>query len=129
MRCIVEVSAGELLDRLSILRLKVQRLPPALAGDALRSLLAAERAQGKLLPFSPHLAELCERLDRTNRKLWELEDAIRSDELETNQNNTFAELARDIRHSNDQRAALKRAIDELLESEWTDAKSYFLPAI
>src|SRR5690606_31272798 len=78
MRCMVEVSAGELLDRISILQIKVQRLPPEQARVAARALTSAVEAKSPVLSSMSGLEELSARLLEVNLALWAAEDELRA---------------------------------------------------
>src|SRR5262245_54289159 len=110
----VEVSPGELLDKISILEIKLERIADegslALVRRELAS-LAAVRAQA--LPDSTALHSLTSDLKRANERLWELEDSIRECERAQRFDADFVELARSIYRTNDRRAAVKRQINEL----------------
>jgi hypothetical protein len=127
MRCVVEVSAGELLDRISILELKVKRLPPPLAQGAARSLAASLEARDRALPPSAELAKLSARLEAVNAELWDAEEGIRKLANEERFGESFVLLARGVCEKNDLRAALKREVDALVGSELGEQKSYPLP--
>jgi tetratricopeptide (TPR) repeat protein len=123
-RLMVEVSAGELLDKLSILDIKSRRI--ADSGklrniEVERKALAAVRAT---LPASAELSTLEEQLLKVNEQLWDIEDAIRACEREGDFGPRFVELARSVYHCNDRRSGLKRAINELLGSSIVEEKSY-----
>jgi hypothetical protein len=127
MRCVVEVSAGELLDRISILELKVRRLPPSLAKNAARSLAASVEARDRSLPPSDDLAKLSARLEAVNAELWDAEEGLRALAKERRYGESFVRLARGVCEKNDLRAALKREVDTLVGSELGEQKSYPLP--
>ena len=76
------------------------------------------------LPASSELAELEGELADVNARLWEVEEALRACEREQDFGPRFVELARSVYRHNDRRAALKRAINELLQSPLAEVKSY-----
>ena len=121
----VEVSAGELVDKITILEIKAERIadPVKLANvhRELRSLTAARR---EALPGSQELDELTAELRRINERLWEIEDDIRDCERKRDFGERFVELARAVYRTNDRRAAAKRRINELLGSELVEEKDY-----
>ena len=120
----VPVSWGELLDKLTILEIKRDRIDGAKAHanvekeHRLLSDIAAE-----VLQIEP-IAELFARLKRTNEALWQVEDAIREQEGDARFGTRFVALARSVYKTNDERAAIKREINRLLNSELTEEKSY-----
>ena len=121
----VPVSVGELIDKITILEIKSERI----------------RDPGKLANVRKELALLCETwsqselsehdisaeragLKRVNESLWEIEDAIRVKEIEKSFGDEFVELARAVYINNDDRAALKRRLNELTGSTLTEEKDY-----
>jgi len=125
----VEVSAGELIDRICILELKVQRLAPLLTGALERQLSAAVAVREQSIARSPALARLTQGLYAANVELWESEEALRKCEHEQSFGPHFVALARAVYRTNDRRAALKRQIDELVGSPIREHKSYALPEL
>jgi hypothetical protein len=121
----VPVSWGELLDKITILEIKSERLrnPVALANSAhelalLRSVLA------EVAEAPPVLATLREELIAVNRRLWDIEDDLRRKEATKTFDAEFIELARAVYRNNDQRSRIKRAINELLRSGIVEEKQY-----
>lgn len=121
----VEVSPGELIDKITILEIKAERIadPDKLANvhRELRSLTAARR---EALTTSKRLDDLTAELRRINERLWAIEDDIRDCERNREFGDRFVELARAVYRTNDRRAAAKRSINELLGSELVEEKDY-----
>ena len=121
----VEISAGELIDKLTILQIKAERIedPDKLANVriALRHL---SRIRDEALSRSDELTRLEESLKALNGKLWDIEDEIRNCEAANDFGPRFIELARSVYQTNDKRAAVKKQIDELFGSTITEEKSY-----
>ena len=121
---LVPVSWGEFYDKISILEIKATRIaePEKLANDdrELTALLACATAQ----PTVPELADLRLHLRRVNEMLWDIEDRIREKEHEQAFDADFVQLARSVYHRNDERAKIKRQINELLQSGLIEEKSY-----
>jgi Family of unknown function (DUF6165) len=119
------VSYGELIDKVTILEIKSERMTDAakLANvrDELQLLngLWAEDA-ASAADISAERAEL----KRINEALWEIEDEIRLKERDQAFDDRFIELARAVYHTNDKRAAVKRAINLKLGSRLVEEKSY-----
>lgn len=123
------VSAGELLDKLTILELKDQRLTEPLALENVRrelTLLRCEAAREGLLD-DPNVAALTDQLRRVNGTLWQIEAGLRSCERTGEFGEPFVLLARSVYRYNDQRAALKRQLNLLLGSILCEEKSYHEP--
>ncbi|GAG31084.1 unnamed protein product [marine sediment metagenome] len=121
----VEISPGELIDKITILEIKEQRI----VDGAKRQNVAAELAtlcgaRDRAVPASDALARLAEELRRVNATLWETEDAVRDCERRADFGPRFVELARSIYQDNDRRAAVKRQINELMGSRLIEEKSY-----
>jgi hypothetical protein len=122
---LVEVAPGELIDKITILEIKSERIADAGKLKNVRvelDVLAA--ARDAAMAASAELAELTAQLKQVNEALWEIEDAIRDCERGQDFGPKFIELARSVYHSNDRRAALKRQINELLGSKLIEEKSY-----
>lgn len=125
MELLIPVSPGELLDKLTILEIKLDRI-----GDEAK--LANVRREHEFLSRvwresrldSEKVAVLRERLRELNEALWEIEDAIRLEERDKRFGDHFVELARSVYQRNDERAALKRRVNELLGSGIVEEKSY-----
>ncbi len=121
----VEVSPGELIDRLSILEIKAERIAdPGKHGRVVYALDSLREARAASLPESDRLRRLEVELKRLNEALWEIEDEIRACEAAQDFGPRFIELARSVYRTNDQRAAAKKAIDQLFGSPLTDEKSH-----
>ena len=122
---LVEVAPGELIDKITILEIKSERIADAGKLKNVRvelDVLAA--ARDAAMAASAELAELTAQLKQVNEALWKIEDAIRDCERGQDFGPKFIELARSVYHSNDRRAALKRQINELLGSKLIEEKSY-----
>jgi hypothetical protein len=121
----VDISPGELIDKMTILELKLERISDAaklanirLEYDVLMDVYARDVVE------SVALRGLTERLKRINATLWEIEDDIREHERAQTFDADFVALARSVYRTNDERSAVKRAINELLASKIIEEKSY-----
>jgi len=121
---LVPVSWGELLDKISILEIKSERIGNAYALANVRRELDRLAAAAGAAIDQPGLVEPLRRLKAVNAALWEIEDAIRVKEREGDFGDGFVALARSVYRRNDERAAVKREINDLLESELVEEKSY-----
>ena len=121
----VEISPGELIDRITILEIKAARINDeakrANIGVELSELAAARQGA---VPASDRLAALTGELREVNGALWDIEDEIRALEAAGDFGPAFIELARAVYKTNDRRSAIKRQINELLGSRLIDEKSY-----
>jgi Family of unknown function (DUF6165) len=121
----VEVAPGELIDKITILEIKTERItePGALA-NVRRELQLLAAARDCAIPPSSELDELTTELRRVNLALWDVEDALRVCEHREQFDAEFIMLARAVYKHNDARAAYKRRVNELLESSILEEKSY-----
>jgi len=122
---LAEIAPGELIDKITILQIKSERIADAgkLQNVGIE-LEVLSNARDAAMPATAELAELTAQLKQVNETLWDIEDAIRDCEREEDFGPRFIELARSVYRSNDRRAALKRAINELLDSKLVEEKSY-----
>ena len=121
----VDVSVGELIDKITILEIKAERLgDPAQLKNVRKELEILLAARDSALPPSTELTELSLSLKRINEQLWGIEDDIRDRERAKDFGQRFIELARSVYVCNDERATLKRRINELLGSRIVEEKSY-----
>ena len=122
---LMEIAPGELIDKITILQIKSERIADV---DKLRNvrveLEVLETARDGAMAATRELGALTAQLKQVNEALWEIEDGIRDCERERDFGPKFVELARSVYHSNDRRAALKRQINELLGSKLIEEKSY-----
>ncbi|MEM6623722.1 MAG: DUF6165 family protein [Pseudomonadota bacterium] len=121
----IEIAPGELIDKITILQIKSERIADSdkLANVRIE-LDTLEKSRDSALPASPKLDSLTADLKAVNEALWQIEDDIRDCERDGDFGPRFVELARSVYVTNDQRAALKRAINELLGSRLVEEKSY-----
>jgi len=124
---LVPIAAGELIDKITILRLKTKRLkrPDALANvrRELQALEAVLQEAGPELNIGAVLA-LTDALQAINTQLWDVEDALRLLEAEQRFDKDFIDLARSVYRLNDERAANKRRINQACGSSLVEEKSY-----
>ena len=122
---LVPVSPGELLDKITILRIKCARITEVDKLAHVRAELARlEASRQASLPAQADLAADEAALERVNAELWDIEDRIREHEAQRRFDAAFIELARAVYMRNDERAALKRRINLKLESDLVEEKSY-----
>jgi len=119
------ISVGELIDKITILRIKRERIRAAPAQANV------EHELGRLLEIraraSLDLAELAgleDELFQVNGRLWEVEDELRALERNGNFGERFIELARSVYRLNDRRSVLKRRINAVTGSAVVEEKSY-----
>lgn len=121
----IPVAWGELIDKITILEIKQQKLkePQALANVRTElDLLCGVRDDAG--SFEGEVAQVAGKLKDVNETLWDIEDDIRLCERDKNFSEKFIELARAVYKTNDKRAALKREINNLMNSGIYEEKSY-----
>jgi hypothetical protein len=122
---LVEIAPGELLDKLTILNIKLKRItdPAKLANVRIEhDVLTAVKAE--TIASDPELEALVEQLEEINGRIWILEDDIRDLERAKDFGARFVEIARLVYRTNDERAATKKTINERLNSRIVEEKSY-----
>lgn len=122
---LVPISPGELLDKITILRIKAARISDAakLANVRLElELLEKTWQESGCAAFDVAADERA--LQRVNEKLWDIEDRIRDKEAVQTFDREFIELARAVYITNDERAAIKKRINTQLGSRIVEEKSY-----
>jgi hypothetical protein len=121
----VPVSPGELLDKITILRIKAQRMRDAQKLHNVRlELQALEQIWAASAYARPDIGEDIDALLEVNERLWVIEDDIRDQERAQRFDARFIELARAVYFENDERAAIKRRINAKLGSRIVEEKSY-----
>ena len=124
MNILVPISPGELLDKITILEIKLARMTDEAKLANVRLELEALAAVEATLATSTALSALRKALREVNEALWEIEDDIRDCERAGDFGSRFVELARAVYHTNDRRAALKREVNVALGSALVEEKSY-----
>lgn len=120
-----EVSFGEFLDKVTILEIKSERIKDANKLVNVNNELKLLREHWQAHPKSKiDITEEMKQLKAVNEKLWEIEDNIREKERSKTFDQGFIELARAVYFTNDERARIKRVINEKLGSELIEEKSY-----
>ena len=119
------IAFGELIDKISILEIKRDRIAdPTKNANVRRELDVLSAALAGFASLPAAFSTLKSELRRINEALWDLEDDIRKYEREENFGAAFIEVARSIYKTNDRRAAVKRALNELVGSSLLEEKSY-----
>ena len=129
MKISIPVSAGELLDKISILEIKKEKIQESDKKKNVSTelnLLRTVQIESELVEtICPKILEhLCKQLQKVNEELWDVEDKLRLLEEESNFSITFVNFARSVYRLNDERAQIKRKINELSGSELVEEKSY-----
>tara|TARA_Y100000817_G_C16407952_1_gene346179 strand:- start:115 stop:510 length:396 start_codon:yes stop_codon:yes gene_type:complete len=120
-----EISAGELIDKITILEIKKVKITNK---DKLieieKELLSLSETSKKFIPDNTEILKFKYSLKDINLKLWDIEDAKRSAEKNNEFGKEFIELARKVYKFNDERAKIKLAINNSLGSNIKEVKSY-----
>ena len=122
----VEVSNGELLDKLTILELKLTNIADV------QKLSNIQKEHDELSPladqlfdsYGEELKNLYKKLNEINSELWTIEDDIRECERNKDFGSDFVSLARGVYFTNDKRSDVKKAINLLTDSGFVEEKSY-----
>lgn len=121
----VEISPGELIDKITILEIKEQRIrDKTKLANIRRELEALCAVRDATIGESSELDRLATDLKAINVKLWDIEDEIRDRERDLDFNKRFIACARAVYKTNDRRAKLKYQINEFLGASITEEKSY-----
>lgn len=121
----VEVGEGELIDKITILEVKLARISdPAKLKNVRREYEVLEATAKAEIPPSVELDALRAELKAINEDLWVIEDDIRICEKRSDFGEEFIRLARAVYFTNDRRAAVKRKINDLLGASIVEEKSY-----
>jgi|TARA_B110000211_G_C14046511_1_gene539216 hypothetical protein len=124
-KILAEISAGELVDKISILEIKKAEISNK---DKLteieKELLSLNKTKKKFIPDESQILKFQIDLKNINLKLWKIEDGKRSAEKNNDFGEKFIELARNVYKINDERARIKLAINNALGSNIKEVKSY-----
>jgi tetratricopeptide (TPR) repeat protein len=122
----IPAAIGEVVDKLTILRIKAERMrDPGKRANVRRELEVVQQALREALPEAdPRIGRLAEELAEVNRTLWTVEDDIRDCERRGDFGLDFIALARSVYLTNDRRAALKRQINVAAGSQFLEEKEY-----
>ena len=121
----IQISPGELIDKFTILDIKLNRIKEKGKNQNIRKEHKILKRQiEKNLPKSKRLSALISKLKTINKTLWDIEDQIRVCERKQDFEKKFIKLARSVYQKNDLRSSYKREINTLLGSEIIEEKSY-----
>ena len=121
---LVPISPGELLDKITILRIKVARIQDAAKLANVRLELSLLEQTWADAGATENVATDEHALQAVNERLWDIEDRIRDKESRQTFDRDFIELARSVYVCNDERAAIKKRINQQLGSRLVEEKSY-----
>ena len=125
MKILSEISAGELLDKITILEIKIDKIKnDEDKKQVLKEYKSLKKIQEDNIEFNEEIKKLYSDLKQTNSKLWEIEDKLRIFEKEKKFDKDFIELARGVYFNNDDRSKIKLKINKLLKSNIREVKQY-----
>tara|TARA_Y100000590_G_scaffold221577_1_gene250772 strand:- start:18 stop:467 length:450 start_codon:yes stop_codon:yes gene_type:complete len=120
-----EISAGELLDKISILEIKLDKIKNKNSQEEInKEYKLLKEAQNSKIEMNEKTQKLFKEIKEVNLKLWNIEDKIRICEKNKDFGKDFIELARAVYLTNDARAKIKSQINELLGSNIKEVKQY-----
>jgi|ETN01SMinimDraft_1059929.scaffolds.fasta_scaffold14789_4 predicted SAM-dependent methyltransferase len=120
----IEVSNGEILDKYSILEIKLDKIPDKDKLKNIASEMGSIRETFENINCNQKVREKYDLLKSINLSLWGIEDGIREKEKENNFDDSFVQLARSVYITNDKRAEVKREINQMTQSIFFEEKSY-----
>mgnify|MGYP006097908503 CR=1 FL=1 len=120
-----EISGGELLDKISILEIKLEKITDKNNLDAVKKEhKILEATQISSIKITDNINNLFNLLKKVNKILWDVEDKLRICEKNKDFGKNFIQLARDVYINNDKRAKIKSDINSLLGSDIKEIKQY-----
>ena len=124
-KILAEISAGEFLDKLSILEIKLNKIKDfVLLNEVKKEYEILNETKNKNINFSKEIEILYKDLKETNEKLWKIEDKIRLCEKNSDFKDKFIQLSRDVYFTNDKRSKIKLEINKILGSNIKEVKQY-----
>ena len=124
-KILAEISAGELIDKITILEIKKEKIKnKEKIENVNRELISLNESLKKYIPNNNKILSLKNELKKINLKLWEIEDGKRAAEKNKKFDEEFIELARNVYKFNDERAKIKLSINNALGSNIKEVKSY-----
>ena len=124
-KILTEISAGELLDKLSILEIKLNKIKDSkLLQEIKKEYKILKRIQNSSIKLDVKIKELFNSIKEINIKLWNVEDKLRVCEKNKDFGKNFIELAREVYFNNDKRAKIKKEMNKILGSNIREVKQY-----
>ena len=124
-KILAEISAGELIDKITILEIKKTKISDKeKLDDIKKELFSLNETLKKFIPNQNNIKNLIDELKKINLKLWDIEDGKRTAEKNNKFDKKFIELARNVYKFNDERAKIKLHINNALGSNIKEVKSY-----
>ena len=125
VKILAEISAGELIDKITILEIKKEKInDDQKLIDINKELISLNSTVKEFIPDLNKVSNLKNDLKNINLKLWDIEDSKRNAEKNKKFDEEFIQLARNVYKFNDERAKIKLSINIILESNIKEVKSY-----
>ena len=123
---LAEISAGELLDKITILEIKREKITDKeKLKNINKELSSLTKTSDEKIPDKKRIEDLILNLKKINLKLWTIEENKRKAEKEKKFDEAFIQLSRDVYKSNDEKAKIKLKINEILGSNIKEVKSHY----
>ena len=120
-----EISAGELLDKISILEIKLEKIKDKNSQEEIKKeYKILKEIQNSSIKYEDRIKNLINSIKEVNIKLWDAEDKLRICEKNKYFGKSFIELAREIYFNNDKRSKIKSEINKILGSNIKEVKQY-----
>jgi len=120
-----EISAGELIDKISILEIKLEKIKNKASQDEInKEYNILKEVQNSSIEMTEKLKTLLKEIKEVNLNLWNIEDKLRICEKNKDFGQTFIELARGVYLNNDKRSKIKSEINKILGSNIKEIKQY-----
>ena len=120
-----EISAGELLDKISILEIKLNKIKDKNSqAEIIKEYNALKETKDLNINLTEEIEHLFKEIKLVNLNLWNIEDKIRICEKSKNFGHEFVKLARDVYLNNDKRSKIKSEINKILGSNIKEIKQY-----
>ena len=120
-----EISAGELIDKISILEIKLEKIKNKANQDEInKEYNILKEVQNSSIEMTEKLKTLLKEIKEVNLNLWNIEDKLRICEKNKDFGQTFIELARGVYLNNDKRSKIKSKINEVSGSNIKEIKQY-----
>ena len=124
-KILAEISAGELIDKITILEIKLDKISDKIKiNDVSKELVSLKETMQKHFPDQTEISNYMKSLKKINLRLWDIEDAKRLAEKNSDFGEKFIKLAREVYKFNDERAKVKLLINENFGSNIKEVKSY-----
>ena len=124
-KILTEISAGELLDKISILEIKLKKIKDKNSQEEIKKeYKILKEIQNSSIKYDDRIKNLINSIKEVNIKLWDAEDKLRICEKNKDFGKSFIELAREIYFNNDKRSKIKSEINKILGSNIKEVKQY-----